>query len=294
MFAAAVTGDVGAGKSTLLGIWASLGATVISADQVAKSQWSKHGVLDTAVRRWGSAVDRDGAADYAAIARMAFADAEECRFMNALIHPGTMADIRRMVSSSRGLVVVEIPLLFETGDRDWADYIIYVTAPEDARISRNAERGWDAGEIARRERFMIDPAEKKKMSDVTLVNDGNLESWERSSLVFCERLMAMATAHELSVACPSPDAAKRIASLLVERRLAASAHVTGTDSRYRWRSEVRETREWLLTCITTARSLRAAMDCIRTNHPYELPAITVKELARSDPATLAWIAESCD
>ncbi|MDR3321145.1 MAG: dephospho-CoA kinase [Synergistaceae bacterium] len=294
MFAAAVTGDVGAGKSALLRIGASLGAAVISADEVAKSQWSKPGVLAAAVKRWGSAAVRDGAADFAAIARIAFADDEECGFMNALIHPGTMADIRRMVFSSRGLVVAEIPLLFETGVRDWVDYIIYVTAPEGVRINRNAERGWDAGEIARRERFMIDPAEKKKMSDVTLVNDGNLESWERSSRVFCERLMAMATAHELSVACPSPDAAERIASLLLERRFAASAHVTDTNSRYRWRSEVREAREWLLTCHTTSRSLKAAMDCIRANHPHELPAITVKELSRSDPATLVWIVENCD
>ncbi|MDR3254441.1 MAG: dephospho-CoA kinase [Synergistaceae bacterium] len=293
MFAAAVTGDVGAGKSTLAAVSASLGATVISADAVAKSQWSKPDVLESAVRRWGSGAAPNGAADFAAIARAAFADDEEYRFMNALIHPGTAADINRLVRSSRGLVVVEIPLLFETAARDWVDYVIYVTAPLDARIRRNADRGWDAGEIARRERFMLGAAGKKKKSNVTLVNDMDMESWERAVRPFCERLFAMASAHEVSAYCCSFADAERISSLLVERRLASGANIVETNSRYRWEGAVNTSREWRLTCYTTERSLRAAMECIRENHPYELPAVTATELAHADPATLEWIVENC-
>jgi dephospho-CoA kinase len=194
MFAAAITGDVGAGKSTLSRVMASLGANVISADDIAKSQWAKPDVLAEAAARWGGRILRDGRADFSAIAGIAFGDDSELRFMNSLIHPGARADIKRAASSMRGLVVIEIPLLFESGGYEWIDYIIYAAASASLRASRSAVRGWDANELLRRERFMMSSEKKKSLSDIVLTNDGDMASWEEKARDICEKLMKMADA----------------------------------------------------------------------------------------------------
>jgi dephospho-CoA kinase len=294
MLAAAVTGDVGAGKSTLARVWGTLGASVISADDVAKSQWSKREILEQAVSRWGDGILKNGAPYYSAIAQRAFENEEEYRFTNALVHPGTMSDIRRMTAPLRGLVVLEIPLLFESGGYDCADYVIYVTAPDDARVRRNSARGWDEGEIARRERFMSAREDKKKKSDLVLCNDGDTESWERVSLELGKMMLAMASVYELSAYCPSSADAERIAAVLLEKRLVACVNISETASRYLWKGETYRSREWRMSCKTTERALKRAFACIRENHPYELPSVTAAELFRSDPETLRWVVESCE
>jgi dephospho-CoA kinase len=293
MLTAAVTGDVGAGKSTLVRTWAALGANVIDADSSAKAQWSNPDVLSRAVARWGDSVSKDGAADFAEIAKKAFASEEDYRFMNSLIHPGTKADIRRKAASFRGFVVLEIPLLFETGGFDWIDYVVYVSAPDDLRGRRNAARGWDGAEIARRERFMASPDEKKAKSDLVLVNGGDIKMWEAIAREQGERLMAMAGACELTTCCGSLEDAQRIASILVRKHLAACVNISEVKSCYFWDGRICDESEWRLSCKTTERALAPAMECVRANHPYELPAITSTELSRSDIRTLSWIAESC-
>ncbi|MDR1514319.1 MAG: dephospho-CoA kinase [Synergistaceae bacterium] len=294
MLTVAVTGDVGAGKSHLVNIWASLGASVIDADAAAKAQWSRPEVLNSAVRRWGNGVLRDGAADFREIARCAFSDEDEYRFMNSLIHPGTRADISRAAASLRGLVVLEIPLLFESGGFGWADCIVYVSAPHDQRVRRNAVRGWDEEEIARRERFLSSRDEKMGKSDMVFVNDGDINRWEAKAHEWGLKLTAMASVHELSVCCASREDAQGLSSKLVEKRLAACVNISAVESCYRWKGELWNEPEWLMSCKTTGRALRAAMEFIRANHPYELPAITATELSRSDIRTLEWIVDCCE
>jgi dephospho-CoA kinase len=293
MLTVAVTGDVGAGKSHLVNIWAALGAGVIDADAAAKAQWSKPDVMDSAVRRWGSGMLRDGEADFQEIARRAFSDEDEYRFMNSLIHPGTWADISRAAASLRGLVVLEIPLFFESGGVYWADYVVYVRAPDGERVQRNAVRGWNAEEIARRERFMISRDEKMGKSDIVLVNDSDINEWETRARELGLKLTAMASVHELAVCCASREDALKLSSKLVERRLAACVNISSVGSCYRWKGEICNEPEWLMSCKTTGRALRAAMEFIRANHPYELPAITAVELSRSDFRTLEWIVGCC-
>ncbi|GHV55869.1 dephospho-CoA kinase [Synergistales bacterium] len=292
MLTAAVTGDVGAGKSTLSRVMGSVGANVISADDIAKSQWAKPDILARAAARWGSRVLRDGRADFAVVAGIAFsdgADDSELRFMNSLIHPGTRADIKRAVSSMRGLVVIEIPLLFESGGYEWIDYIIYASASANLRASRNAVRGWDANELSRRERFMMSSDEKISLSDIVLTNDGDMALWEEGARVLGGKLMEMAGVYELRTHCGSLENAEEIARALLEAKLVVCANMTEAASCYRWKGNLYGDNEWEMSCKTTERNLKEAMKRIRELHTYELPAITAAELAGSDWRTLEWV-----
>jgi periplasmic divalent cation tolerance protein len=176
------------------------------------------------------------------------------------------------------------------------DYVVYVGAAEAARAvrtERDAARGWGMDEIARRERFMAERGGKMKKSDIVLENDGDIEKWERAAREFGGRLLAMSSVCEFSTCCASLDDAERIASILVEGHLAAGVNISEVKSCFYWKGAVSRMPEWRMTCTTTGSALRSALECIRENHPYELPAITAAELSRSDPETLMWVVDSC-
>jgi dephospho-CoA kinase len=84
--------------------------------------------------------------------------------------------MERMSASLEGWVVAEIPLLFEGGVPQWIDATVYLAAPEEKRRERNSSRGWTAGEIIRRESFLLPSEEKKRRADVVLENAGTLEN----------------------------------------------------------------------------------------------------------------------
>jgi dephospho-CoA kinase/uncharacterized protein involved in tolerance to divalent cations len=270
-----------------------MGANVIDADAVAKDQWSRPEIQSAMTGRWGPEVLRDGAPDYAKIAERAFSNDEEYSFTNSLIHPAARAEIARRVSALRGWIVVEIPLFFESGGAQWADWVVYVTAPDEDRVRRNASRGWAGEEIARRERFLMASEKKQKMADRILRNDGDMASWEASALNLGKLLRAISGVCEVTTFCESAGEVDGIASELLRRKLAACVNISEAASRYVWRGEERRHPEWRLSCKTIEANIRTVRDCIRKNHSYELPAITATELCRSDFETLKWIADSC-
>ena len=88
----------------------------------------------------------------------------------------------------------------------------------------------------------------------------------------------------------SQDEASRIASALVERRLAACVSVVpGVLSTYRWEGAVQTAPEWLLVVKTKADRFEDVRVAIRELHSYELPEIVMIEAGRIDAGYAAWI-----
>jgi periplasmic divalent cation tolerance protein len=93
----------------------------------------------------------------------------------------------------------------------------------------------------------------------------------------------------------SEEEAGRIASLLVERRLAACVQVAGPIvSRYRWQGEVEEEREWQCLAKTTRAAYEKVEAAIRETHSYEEPEIVATPIVAGSPGYLAWIDENVD
>ena len=91
--------------------------------------------------------------------------------------------------------------------------------------------------------------------------------------------------------CPDESAAERIASALVDKRLAACVNrVPGIVSTYRWQGNVCRDDEVLLLIKTTSERFDAVREHIVSLHPYELPEIVAVDVARGLPAYLDWIA----
>jgi len=90
--------------------------------------------------------------------------------------------------------------------------------------------------------------------------------------------------------CPDDAAAERIASALVEERLAACANrVPDIASTYRWQGKVCRDSEILLIIKTTRERFDAVRERIVALHPYELPEVIAVDIAHGHAPYLAWI-----
>ncbi len=96
------------------------------------------------------------------------------------------------------------------------------------------------------------------------------------------------------VMCGSRKEARKIARVLVERRLAACVNEIGAPVRsvYRWKGKVETAKEFLLVIKTTKRRFAGLRDAVRELHSYEVPEIVALPVAEGSEAYLNWIDES--
>ncbi len=93
--------------------------------------------------------------------------------------------------------------------------------------------------------------------------------------------------------CGNAPDADRLATLLVEQRLAACVNaVGGVASTYRWQGRVQHDQETLLVIKTTAERYAAVEQAIRTHSKYELPEVVAIQVAAGSSVYLDWIRES--
>jgi dephospho-CoA kinase len=146
MLKIAITGGAGSGKSTVARMFAELGAEVLDADQIAREAVAVGEPAWQELRRlYGDDYFKpDGSLNRSKLARRAFADPEERRRLDGVIHPRVAAALQARVAELAGrgvkLVLVDVPLLFETGREAAFDRVIVVTAPQNQRIRRLRER----------------------------------------------------------------------------------------------------------------------------------------------------------
>jgi periplasmic divalent cation tolerance protein len=86
-----------------------------------------------------------------------------------------------------------------------------------------------------------------------------------------------------------PDAAERLASGVVEERLAACVNRLDCHSTYRWEGEVHEEAEEILLVKTTDDAAAACRDWIEAEHPYDVPCIERFDAADTLSAYGTWI-----
>jgi len=183
MLVIAVTGSMGAGKSSAAARLAERhDAVVLDLDAMARGLVTGPGpVHDRVVEAFGPGVlGADGEVDTTRLASAAFADAESCSSLNAIVHPavtraveGALDDLAlRAVPPTA--VVIDVPLLVEVPElRRLADLVVTVEAPPDARLGRLRDRGVDEADAFRRTSLQSTPDQRAAIADVVIVNDGD-------------------------------------------------------------------------------------------------------------------------
>ena len=134
-----LTGSIGMGKSTAAAMLRYLGVPLFDADAVVHRLLGRGGRAVRAVEAVFPGVRNEMAAiDRQRLAQRVFGHPEELRRLEGILHPMVRAAERRFVARARSrhdrLIVLDIPLLYETRGTGRCDYVLVVSAP--ARLQR--------------------------------------------------------------------------------------------------------------------------------------------------------------
>jgi dephospho-CoA kinase len=178
----ALTGNVASGKSTVAAQWAKSGVPITSADELSRLVVLPGTPGIQAVRNtFGDEIlAADGTLDRARLRTVILSDEDARRKLEGILHPLIWERRDQWLEArhveGEGLVVSEIPLLFETGREGDFDVIVLVDAFESERIQRLIQtRGLNVEEARQLIGVQIEASVKQSKADYVLSNNGTLE-----------------------------------------------------------------------------------------------------------------------
>lgn len=138
----------------------------------------------------------NGEIDRAKLGAIVFNDEEERKKLNAIVHPAVrqkmLAEKEALVRSGAKTVVLDIPLLFESGLTSWVDKVLVVYVDDDIQLRRLMERnGFTEEEARARIRAQWPLAEKMKRADAVINNNGTREETRRQLLAILKQWDAL-------------------------------------------------------------------------------------------------------
>ena len=143
MLVAGLTGSIATGKSTVSGILKELGAFIVDADRAA------HEVVLPGTKAWNEIVrifgkkilQKSGEIDREHLGRIIFNDSAMRSILEEVVHPEVMHSMDEQIRSITSgfpdaVVILDVPLLIETGMHKGVSEVIVVYCPEDMQITR--------------------------------------------------------------------------------------------------------------------------------------------------------------
>jgi len=171
-----LTGSFGTGKTTVAGIFRSLGATIIDADILAK-QAIKPGsrAYRSVIQEFGKGVLRkDGIVNRKKLAGIVFSSRNKLTKLTSFIHPVVIQQIKKRVKrAQKGIIVIDVPLLIESGLEKIVDKIVVVKTSRATQIKRCVKKGFSESDVKMRIRHQLALAKKIQRADFVIDNNGS-------------------------------------------------------------------------------------------------------------------------
>jgi dephospho-CoA kinase len=146
MIKLALTGSIGMGKSATAAMFAARGVPVYDADAAVHAVYAPGGEAVAPIEaEFPGVINGQGGIDRAKLRQRVIDDPAAMKRLEALVHPivggRQRAFLEKAASDGHSIVVLDIPLLFETGGDKRADAILVVSAPPDVQKARVLARG---------------------------------------------------------------------------------------------------------------------------------------------------------
>lgn len=182
-----LTGGIGSGKSTVAQQLQKLGAVVVDSDRAAHETYRPHSAgWHKLVAAFGpDLLLPSGEIDRKRLGTIVFADTAALAKLNAIVHPLVRESLEQTIQEHRRkgtrVLVVEVPLLYETGFEKLVDEVWVTCVPEEVAVRRLAGRNGLTEEAARsRIKAQLASEERERRADVVIDTDVDLKQLERN------------------------------------------------------------------------------------------------------------------
>ena len=178
-FVVGITGGIGSGKSAVTDYLEIKGITVVDADKVARVvvEPGTSGLAAITEHFGGDILLPDGTLDRAALRKIVFDEPDERKVLEGITHPRIREEIARQLSEAGSpYVVLASPLLLESGQSSFADYVVVVDVPESVQLSRTMTRDDNSEQLVKSiMAVQLDRETRLARSDTSISNEGTLE-----------------------------------------------------------------------------------------------------------------------
>lgn len=142
-FRLGLTGSIGMGKSTTAMMFAEEGVPVWDADAEVHALYAQGGAAVPLIAEAFPQAVKDGAVDRAALRACLASDKTALTRLESIVHPLTTASRNAFLErhAQAPIVLLDIPLLYETGAENTCDAVLVVTVPEEVQRARVLARG---------------------------------------------------------------------------------------------------------------------------------------------------------
>ncbi len=196
-FVLGLTGSIGMGKSTTADLFRRKGIPVWDADETVHRLYAPGGKAVRPLSRLRPDVLRDNAIDRSELKKWIASDPTALKQIESIVHPLVASDREDFLLGAEAvgepIVVVDIPLLFETGYDDKVDAVLVVTAPEAVQRARVMARpGMTEEAFQTMLSKQMPDAEKRERADF-VIQSLDIDATRKSVAALIERLQKRMT-----------------------------------------------------------------------------------------------------
>ena len=167
MFIIGLTGSIAMGKTTTARLFAEVGVPVHDADAAVHKLYQ--GEAAASIEAAFPGATKDGKVDRVALGQRVLGDAPALRRLESIVHPLVREAEKKFLKEAEDqgarIVVLDIPLLFETGGESRVDATVVVSAPEATQRARVLERGVSLERLEALLARQMPDAEKRRRAD---------------------------------------------------------------------------------------------------------------------------------
>ena len=195
MLVVGLTGSLATGKSTVAGMFAALGAKVIDSDKIVHGLLNRGGdCYKPLVKTFGPRVIGKNGIDRNKLAGIVFHDKRQLKRLERIIHPKVRAAIQKEMASCEkkgfhGIVIIEVPLLFESGFNRWMDTSVVVASGRARQLKRAVGRlKLTRTQALRRIGAQMPLRDKIRLADIIIDNNGTRKETQKQVKTIWQKL----------------------------------------------------------------------------------------------------------
>lgn len=189
-----LTGGIATGKSTVSSMLTHRGAALVDADQIAREVVlpGEPALLEIAQHFGQAVMQDDGSLNRKALGKIVFADPAKRKQLENILHPRIRSlMLSRMealeAENPHRLVVVDIPLLYESDLSHYFEQVLLVYVPPEVQLERLMKRdGLTEEEALQRIQNQMPIEKKKRLADIVIDNSGTIEETEKQVEAFLD------------------------------------------------------------------------------------------------------------